>query len=183
VPRDVTDADVARHFPLVAVIIRRMHARGQLAEHLESEDIEAVGRFAVWRALCRWDASKGTQSTFITAYVEGSIRNYQRDVTKPDGWHRKHGRIARIGSLDAPVTDDGRTLLDLLAEDQVDDDDALAARELLAAAARLPERECLVAAQLLSGAPLAHAAARLNVRQQQVSKIARRVRDQLAEVL
>src|SRR4051812_21497230 len=96
--REVTDAEVARHFPLVGVVLRRMRARGQLAAHLEREDLEAVGRFAVWQALRRWDRAKGAQSTFLVRTIEGTVRNYQRDTSKALGWHREHGPIASIGS-------------------------------------------------------------------------------------
>lgn len=181
--RAVTDDELARHFPLVGFVLRQMRARGQLADHLEHEDVEAVGRFAVWQALRRWDASKGTQSTYLSSYIWGYVMRYQRDTSKADGWHRAHGRIARIASLDAPVSASGQTLLDLVAERGRLDAGAHAALRLLDAAADLPARERVVAAHLLTDTPAADVAARLDVSRAQVGRIASRVRRALADVV
>lgn len=180
----LTEDDVARHFPLVRLVVGRMLRQGQLWEHHELDDLEAVGRWAVCEALRRWDPDKGAQSSYLVPYIRGYLLHYQRDVSRPHGWHRDLGQVARVVSLDAPVNETGRTLLDVVAEEEapVDDAETMFSR-LLQVSARLTGRQRVVAEHLLADEPLAAAAKRLGVSHTIAGRIAKQVRQEFAEAL
>lgn len=125
--RDVTDAEVERHFPLVHFVLERMKRRGQLATSVDYDDLVAAGRWGVWEALRRWDSSKGAQSTYLSSYVWGYVMKAQRDMTRADGWDSRKGeKIATVLSLDAALSDtsdESFTLLSTIAapDDTVND--------------------------------------------------------------
>lgn len=181
----MTNADVERHFGLVGYVLGRMTANGQLVLDLEREDLEAVGRFAVFQALRRWDPSKGRQSSFLYPYVWGTVMRYQRDVSKPLGYSRKDGQVATVVSLDAPLGEDGRTWLDLLADEEAPPEDRADRQlaQLMRAAARLEGSERVIAEHLLAGETASSAAGQLGVSRTTACKIAKRVRRVLADEL
>lgn len=180
--REVTSAEVERHFPLVHYTLRRMASRRQLAVGVDLEDLEAVGRWAIWEALRRWKPSKGRQSTYVSAYIWGYVMKHQRDMTKADGWHRTEGRLATVLSLDAPIgADADMTLADVVAAQPASGpSDELA--HLRDVAARLPHKQRVVAERLLADEPVATAAAskELGVSRQRLGQISRHVRVLLA---
>lgn len=183
--RTVTDDDVARHFPLVRHVMARMLREGQLARRHDLDDVEAVGRWAVFDALRRFDPSKGVaQSTYLSSYIWGYVMRYQRDVSRSTGWHRQHGQVARVDSLDAPVNEGGRTLLDIVAEQAGPGDDARrAARRLLDVTAGLSGRERLIAEHMLAGESVRDAARHLGISQGIGSRIGLRLRRAFADAL
>lgn len=124
--RDVTDAEVARHFPLVHYTLQRMARKSQLSGKVDYEDLVAVGQWAVWEALRRWDPGKGTQSTYLSSYVWGYVMKHQRDMTRALGYDtRRKEQLATVVSLDAALSDpsdDSYTLLSILpAPDSTDE--------------------------------------------------------------
>jgi RNA polymerase sigma factor (sigma-70 family) len=183
--RQVTDTEVARHLPLVHYTLQRMQRRGQLAlTDVDYEDLEAIGRWAVWEALRRWSPAKGAQSTYLSSYIFGYVLRHQRDMTKANGWHRTDGRIATIQSLDAPISpDDQRTLADVLVLDQDPEPSSDTLEHLTDVAARMPRQRRLIAERILADQPVSHAADELGVSRQRVSQIAQRVRADLADAL
>lgn len=180
--RVVSDAEVAQHFPLVNYTLERMGRRGQLAGQVEYEDLEAVGRWAVWEALRRWCPAKGKQSTYLSSYIWGYVLKHQRDATKANGWHRELGRLAVVVSLDAELSDDGGSLLDVVAASEPDpEQDALA--HLADVAARMPHNHRVVAERILADETVAPAADELGLSRARVGQIAKRVRATFAQAL
>lgn len=185
--RTVTDAEVARHFPLVHYVLNRMTRKGQIVVGVDLDDLEQVGRLAVWEALRRWRPGKGAQSTYLASYIWGYVLKHQRDVTKATGWHRDLGQVATVASLDAPVSADSEvTLGDVLAQapdelpfDEEIEGDALL-RDIEARVEReLPWQRQIVAYGILAGQSQGVAADLLGVSRSRVSQLVPRVREDL----
>lgn len=175
----MTSDEVARHFPLVRLIVGRMRRQGQLSPRLELDDVENVARLAVWEALRRFDPERGKQSTYVSRYVWGYVMRYQRNLTRSTGWHRDLGQLATVVSLDAP-DDSGRTLLDVMAEQPADDAHARYV-ELLHAAAELDGRERVIARHLLADRSIDEAAHELGLSHDRTGRLATSVRRALAK--
>lgn len=165
--RAVTDAQVARHIPLVHHTLRRLYTRNQIAPHVEYDDLAAVGAWAVWEALRRWKPEKGTQSTYISSYIWGYVMKYQRDATRANGWSRSAGEsLATVVSYEETLVEDLR-IADTLAAPDDTEDDALWAAELASFEAyvnSLPTTaQRAVGRALLEDRPIAHLADELGV--------------------
>jgi RNA polymerase sigma factor (sigma-70 family) len=143
--RTVSDAEVARHLPLVDFTLNRMIRRGEVAPSMEYEDLQAIGRWAVWEALRRYDPALGSPSTYLTSYIRGYVLTKQKRQTRGDGFGRRDGvdqQLATVVSYEEQ-TRDSRTLLSRLAgADDTSEQaiDAATLRDLLDRLARLPTR-------------------------------------------
>lgn len=183
--REVTDAEVARHFPLVTYTLNRMRRRGELVAGLEWDDLEAVGRWAIWEALRRWSPAKGKQSTYLSSYIWGYVMRHQRAATKATGWNRSEGgQIATIVHLDEPTNDEGtRTLGDTLNthDDTAEQGEAHATiGHLRDRVNAMAPRDRAIAVAILAGIPPSSLAERLGISRGRISQIVPKIKAQLA---
>lgn len=184
----VTDSELQAALPLVSPVVGAMIRRGQVSARLERDDLEAVGRVAVWKALQRIDPASAprARNAYLAMCIRSAVIDYQRMVTHADGWHRRHGRVASIGSLDEalPGRDDGATVTETV-RDPVAFDELLEHRERLAKARRVVDAMSgklrVVAENLLAGEPrtLAAIGAQLGVTESRVCQLAREARERL----
>lgn len=169
--RTVTSAEVERHRGLVGMVVSKLYRQKKLSAEVEWDDAFAVGMWAAWEALRRWEPAKGAQSTYLTSYIWGYVMKYQRDVTRATGWHRTDGRIAEVGSLDAPI-DDTRTLMDTLkdtaAPEPFEDDLVVQVRGLIA---RMPPSMRMVGEAMLEDRTVSSCAEPLGVSTSRVGQL------------
>jgi RNA polymerase sigma factor (sigma-70 family) len=158
--RTVSDAEVARHLPLVDFTLNRMIRRGEVAPSMEYEDLQAIGRWGAWEALRRYDPALGSPSTYLTAYIRGYVLDKQKRQTRGDGYGIRDGvyqQLATVVSYDHETRDSG-TLLSRLAGPDDTSEQAIAAatlRDLLGRVARLPtSRHREIARALVLGEPV-----------------------------
>lgn len=186
--RHVSDQELYDHQWIVRAVLNRMRKHGQLVNTVEEEDLEQVATIALWRALTRWDPERGQQRhVYCWSVIHGALLHYQRDITRPQGWHRKHGQIARVDSLSAPDVTGGDLTLEHSLPDPIDIADRVHWRhELEAILDRIHHMEpCeqVIAGAMLNDIPVTRTKTRLGVTQPQTSKIARRVRNELSQAL
>lgn len=186
--RTVTDAEVARHFPLVHFVIKRMIARGQIVPIVDLEDIEAVGRWAIWEALRRWSPDKGKQSTYLSSYIWGYIMHHQKRATRAQGWSAHEGRqIATVSYLEQAISSAGtgqaKTLGDTLHthDDTAEQGEAAATLDLIRDRINaMPPVDRAIAVALLSGIPPSTLTDRLGISRSRIMQRADRIRAKLA---
>lgn len=178
--RDVTSAEVERHTGLVCMVLNKLYRQHKLGAEIEWDDAYAVGLWAVWEALRRWESAKGKQSTYLTSYIWGYVMKYQRDVTRATGWHRTDGRIAHLESLDAPLTADTEgnapTLMDglkdMAAPEPFANEIGEQVRDLIA---RMPPNMRMIGEAMLEDRTVASCAGPLGVSTSRVGQIKNQV--------
>lgn len=103
-PIDRIDTTLAAYKPRVKRLVRRMRHAGLLVPHLETDDLVSEALIAVWRALETYDPARNdSRDAYIFTQARRRLIDYQRAVTRANGWTRRCGQIAELYSLNKPI--------------------------------------------------------------------------------
>jgi hypothetical protein len=113
--RIVADHEIAEHEQLVRDVLAEMRLLGDLGEDLDQDELEQVGRIAVWQALSRCVPLRSQLTTYLAQAVREEAREYQKREALAKGWDPDPRKAVTVVSLDALTERAEREYDDLVA--------------------------------------------------------------------
>jgi RNA polymerase sigma factor (sigma-70 family) len=182
-----TDRALADLEPVLHSVIRNLRTKGVLLPHVEHDDAMQTARIAAWQALDTHDPAKTyTLEEWVGWRATTAVIDYQRshDVSHARGWTRHLGQTATIVSLNHPVQvqDEAATLADVIADPEDVADHAEHRAQLRdIVSRRYTGTKRLAHIGLVRDWPQEQTARMAGVHFSQISRLTRRIREDLAE--